>query len=452
MRVMLNKFSCLLFLTAAFFFLPAGGEAAQEQEYQALSLVDCLSLARKNNPVLAGSREKVQELTADYQAARSKFLPRLVLTSYYDRQPPNRFSPGGGLTNLELFKREGYTAVAGKQLIFDGLKTYHNTNAARIGLQSQRQEVQRTADEVAFAVSEAFYRLQEAKENLKVAQEALQQRQEFARLTAAFYQAGKVTRLDSYRAQSQVSDAEQARVEAETAVRLAREILSRTMGLGEKVRVEIQGRLPSEFVAAGDLNSLWQEALRSNPEIKKLDLDIAQGETLTKAARGSYFPEVSLQAGSDVRHRDLGGTKPEWIAGVFMEYPFFEGGLTRAQVAKATSQTRQLLEKKRDRLNSLRVDLTTAWKDQEDARQGVAATRQTLATNEEAYASAQGLYRHGKAIGLDMLQAQVELTGSRFNLIRYLIAYEIARARIRQLTGSGPQELAQQKSTGDQSK
>ena len=78
------------------------------QDYHALSLEDCLALARQYNPVLGASREKIQELVADYQAARSKFFPRLVLTSYYDRQPPNRFSPGG-FTPFELFKREGYT-------------------------------------------------------------------------------------------------------------------------------------------------------------------------------------------------------------------------------------------------------------------------------------------------------------------------------------------------------
>jgi outer membrane protein TolC len=131
-----------------------------------------------------------------------------------------------------------------------------------------------------------------------------------------------------------------------------------------------------------------------------------------------------------------------------MEYPFFEGGLTRAQVAKASSQNLQLLEKKRDRLNSLKVDLTTAWKDQENARQGVATIRQTVATNEEAYASAQSLYRHGKAIGLDVLQAQVDLTGSRFSLIRYAVAYEIGKARLKQITGAGPLEPGQQSNGG----
>ena len=444
MRFIPRNLSLMPLVAAALIIVQAGAMAAPEKDYQALSLDDCLSLARQYNPVLSASREKVQELVADYQAARSKFFPRLVLTSYYDRQPPNRFSPGGGLTNLELFKREGFTGVIGKQIIFDGLKTYYNTQAAKTGTQAQKEEVQRTADELAYTVTQAFYQLIEAKENLGVAQEALQQRQEFGKLTEAFYKAGKVTNLDYVRAKSQVSEAAQAVIEAQNAMRLAKEILARTLGLKEQVQVNIKGKLPQQFAAAGDINSLWQELLKSNPEIKKLDLDIAQSQTLIRAARGSYFPEVSLQAGSDVRHRDLGGTKPEWIAGVFMEYPFFEGGLTRSQVAKASSQYQQLLEKKRDRLNGLKVDLTTAWKDQENARQGVATTRQTVATNVEAYASAQALYRHGKAIGLDVLQAQVDLTNSRFNLIRYAVAYEIGQARIKQITGAGSFEPGRQ--------
>ena len=449
--MLLPSKGCKLIFLVGVIMLWMGQAAAAEKDYQALGLEDCLAIAREQNPVLAGSRERVQELVADYQAARSKFFPRLVLTSFYDRQPPNRFAAGGS-SPIELFKREGYTGVLGKQIIFDGLKTYYNTQAAKTGTQSQKQEVQRTADEVAFTVTQAFYHLIEAKENLKVAQEALQQRQEFGKLTEAFYKAGKITNLDYVRARSQVSEAEQAVVEAQNAVRLAKEILARTLGLKEQVQVDIRGKLPQQFVAAADINSLWQGVLKANPEIKKLDFDIAQSQTLIKAARGSYYPEVSLQGGSDVKHRDLGGTKPEWIAGVYMEYPFFEGGLTKAQVAKAASQYRQLLEKKRDRLDGLKVDLTTAWKDQENARNGVVTTKQTVATNEEAYASAQALYRYGKAIGIDVLQAQVDLTGSRFQLIRFAVAYEIGQARIKQITGAGPYEPAKQSATGGQSK
>ena len=111
--MLLPSKGCKLIFFVGVIMLWMGQAAAAEKDYQALSLEDCLALARQYNPVLAGSQEKIQELVADYQAARSKFFPRLVLTSFYDRQPPNRFSSGGGLTAIELFKREGYTGVLG---------------------------------------------------------------------------------------------------------------------------------------------------------------------------------------------------------------------------------------------------------------------------------------------------------------------------------------------------
>ena len=70
----------------------------QRRITRALSLEDCQAIARQQNPVLAGSREKVQELVADYQAARSKFFPRLVLKSYYDRDS----HPTGSLRRATL--------------------------------------------------------------------------------------------------------------------------------------------------------------------------------------------------------------------------------------------------------------------------------------------------------------------------------------------------------------
>ena len=416
----------------------ANAEAAQPLNYQSLSLDDCLALARQYNPALGGATEKIKELTADYQAAKSQFLPQLSFLSYYERLEPNRL-PAGGTTEpptMDFNKDESFAGIAGKQLLFNGGQTYYSTKSAKIGAEAQRQETLRTGDEVAFDVTQAFYRLLEAKENLKVAQGALGQRQEFLNLTEAFFKAGKVTKLDFFRARSLVSDATQAEIEVENALILAREILARTMGLKEQAKIDIRGQLPEEFSAAPGVDLLWGEALENNPEIKQLDLEIKQSEALVKLAKSGYYPQVSLQGAAGTRHQDTGGTRGEWLAGVFIEFPFFQGGLTKAQVEAADSRYLQSLDRKRDRLNSLKIDLTSAWQDMENSRNGVTDTRQTVATNEEAYTSANALYRNGKAIGLDVLQAEVDLTASRFNLIRYKAEYEIANARIRQIVGS----------------
>src|SRR3989337_2871369 len=76
---------CFVFLSTLIINIDAHAETTQGSEYQSLTLEDCLSLARKHNPVLSGATEKVRELMADYQAAKSRFFPRLVLTSHYER-------------------------------------------------------------------------------------------------------------------------------------------------------------------------------------------------------------------------------------------------------------------------------------------------------------------------------------------------------------------------------
>jgi hypothetical protein len=42
----------------------------------------------------------------------------------------------------------------------------------------------------------------------------------------------------------------------------------------------------------------------------------------------------------------------------------------------------------------------------------------------------------------------VDLTGSRFQLIRYAVAYEIGKARVEQIKGAGPFEPERQNHAG----
>lgn len=431
-------FLCFLFVLASGAGADPGERGIHHPDYQSLSLEDCLALAKQYNPALGGAEEKIRELTAEYKAAQSQFFPQLALSAYYERIDPDRLPPGGASAPplADFNKDEAFTGLTARQLLFNGGRTYYTAKSARIGAEAQRQEALKTENQVAYEVTRAFYRLIAAKENIKVTGEVLKQRQDFLSLTEAFFKAGKITKLDLFRAKSQVSDARQTQIVAENALLLAREILARTMGLKEQAKVDIRGRLPEAFSPPSGIDSLWNNALKRNPEIKQLSLQIEQSEAIVKAAKGAYSPKLSLQGDIGTRHQDTAGTKEEWLAGIFLEFPLFDGGSRRAQVAAADSRLLQFLNYKRDKLNSLKIDLTTAWQDLENARNGVTDGLQALAANQEAYDSAQALYRNGKAIGLDVLQAQVDLTGSRFNLIRYKTDYEIARARIRQIVGA----------------
>lgn len=422
--------------------------ASWESATNTFTLEECVSIARKNNPRVIAAQEKIAELIADYNVARSRFFPTLTVISYLNTLGPADRLSGGGMTDQRLYSRESLNSVMGKQILFDGLKTYFSTKAAAIGKEAQQMEIERLRQDVEFSVTEAFYRLLEAQENNKVAQKALEQRKEFARLTNAFYTAGKVTRLDFFRAESQVLEAEQALIEAQNTRELAQLILIKTMGLERDTPIAIADSLPEDFPTVSDFDTLWRQAREHNPEIKRLDLEIEQSKKLIQAAKSNYFPEISLQGDIGSRHRDIGGTKDEWRGGLFMEFPFFEGGLTRARVAKASSQNLQLEELKRNRIDEIRVALMDAVKGLENARHGVDTARQMIKANTEGYNSSFALYSYGKAIGLDVLQAQVDLTRSQFYIISNAIAYEINYARIKQIVGGelmGPTSISRMK-------
>lgn len=431
-------FFSLLFALVSFAHADTKITASHSLDFRSLSLEDCLVLARNHNPVLGGTTEKIRELTADYRSARSRLFPRITSLLYYQRLDPNRLPPGGTTAppTMDFNNEEAFAGITVKQILFDGGTRRQSTRAAKIGARAQRQDARRTGNEVTFEVTRAFYRLLEAKEDIKVAEDALRQRLDFADLTKSFFKAGKVTKLDFFRADAQASDARQTKIEAQNALRLARVILARTIGLKESVKLDIRGRLPEKYPLAPTVGALWAGALKNNPEIKQLNLQIEQGKALISEAKGGYYPEVSLQGDIGVRHQDTGGTKGEWLAGIFVDFPLFEGGSTKAHITAADSRYLQLLEEKRARLNSLKIDLASAWRDWDNARNGIADTRRTIAVNQEAYASAQSLYRNGKAIGLDVLQAQLDLTASQFNLIRYETACVTAMARARQIVGA----------------
>jgi len=409
-----------------------------DNQSTAFTLEQCLSIARAHNPRILAARNRINELAADYTAARSSFFPRIAVNSYYYKIDSDRLAFSGPTAD-KLYGSESLHSLTGKQILFDGFKTYFNQKAAGIGTEAQKQETESTTRVIEYAVTEAFYRLIEADENMRVAENALAQRREFEQLTRAFYEAGKVTKLDFFRAGSQASEAEQALIEAKNARQLAGMLLAKTMGSdmdsASAATLEVSGQPLDAAPPALDFEALWKQAQATNPEIKKLDLEIEQSAKRIQAARADYFPEISLQGSTGKRHRDRGGSEDEWMGGFFMEFPLFEGGLTRAQVAKASSQNMQLVELKRNRNDELRIELKDALRGLENARHGLITARQMIRADTEGYESSLVLYRNGKATGLDVLQAQVDLTRSRFALISYEVAGHITQARIKQITG-----------------
>jgi outer membrane protein TolC len=416
---------------------PTWAWSQQKGEVRILTLKECLDLALKNNPTISFNREKVNELVQDYNSARSNLFPAISLSAYADWVDPNRLSPGGGAITTELFSQENLALAKAKQIIFDGFKTYYDMKGAKIGKQAQEEAVRGTRQEVLSQVSQAYYRLLEAKEILGVADESKKQREGFRNMAEELLKAGKTTKLDFLRADSQVIEADQTIVQAQNNIILAKSILKKTMGLRDEEGIEIPGETPKTSPEPLDESALWDKVKEKNSDLRKINLDLDRAKANISSARADYSPVISFQAGYGYRNRDVGGTADEYIYGFYLDYPIFSGGATKAKVGKTQSVYLQLQDSRRVLLDQLRVDLNSALSQIRDALKGMEAARSAVGVNQEAYDATMAMYQAGKLTSLDVLKGQVDLINSEASYARYYADYQTALALLRKITGEG---------------
>jgi outer membrane protein TolC len=409
----------------------------QKGEVKVLSLKECLDLALKYNPTISLNRERIQELIQDYNIARSGLFPTISLRAYANWVDPDRLSPGGGVTTTTLFGQENLGSLAARQNIFDGLKIYYGMKGAKIGEESQREALRGTKEEVLSQVYQAYYRLLEAKETLGLAQESKKQREGFRDMAEALLKAGKVTKLDFLRSDSQVIDADQVIVQARNNITLAKTILKKTIGSRDEEEIDIPEETPRISLESLDESALWGKVKEKNSDLRKINLDIERAKANISLAKADYFPVLSFQASYGYRNRDVGGTADEYSYGIFLDYPIFSGGLTRATVAKAKSVSLQLEDSKKALLDQLRVDLNTSLSQIHDALKGMESATSAIGVNQEAYDATMAMYQAGKVTSLDVLTAQVSLINSKASYVNYYANYQTALAQLRKIIGEG---------------
>jgi outer membrane protein TolC len=427
----------LLAILIALLLFPAWAWSQQKGEVKVLTLKECLDFALKYNPTISLNRERIQEMIQDYNIARAGLFPTLSLRAYANWVDPGRLSPGGGATTTTLFGQENLGSLTARQNIFDGLKTYYGMKGAKISEESQREALRGTKEEVLSQVYQAYYRLLEAKETSGVAQESKKQREGFRDMAEALLKAGKVTKLDFLRSDSQVIDAEQTIVQARNNIILAKKILKKTIGLRDEEEINIPEETPKISPEPLDELALWEKVKEKNSDFKRINLDIERAKTNISLARADYFPVISVQASYGYRNRDVGGTADEYSYGIFLDYAIFSGGLTRATVAKAKSVSLQLEDSKKALLDQLRVDLNNALSQIQDALKGMESAKSAIAVNQEAYDATMAMYQAGKVTSLDVLTAQISLINSKASYVNYYANYQTALAQLRKIISEG---------------
>lgn len=418
---------CLLLL-----LIPAG-KLVQAQS--TLTLQDVIRESIERNPSAGMERQKLRQFEADYRSARAGLLPHLSASASYTRLAPDRLAMSGQ-SGVTLYEREAYGGIGLSQLLFDG-KTNALRKAASMAVSAQDAQVSSTENETAYQTARAFVQVLEARALLQSSVKAAERARAFEEMTEAYFNAGKVTRLDLLQARSGRLDADASLVRARELEKTGMALLAALIGR-EKSDFSIDGRLPDAVAPVPPDSMALESAMVRNPDILRLRKLANRAGHTADAARGARYPSISAKAGLGYRDRDIGGGAREWTAGLQLDLPIFDGGALGAGIARADALLAESHEAERaGRLavqSQLRRELS-AWR---TAAADVRAAEERMAATREALDAAGTLYRFGKATALDVLTAQYDLTKAEAERTGALSRYAIARAGVDLLIGSLP--------------
>lgn len=407
-------------------------------------LVDVYLLALENEPLLAEAEARRRATHELLPEARAALLPQLTAVGAREEESEEGrrigLTPGGiGLTNVET---EATTTMYGLEVRQPILRWDRWVRLRQARAEGDRADLDfRTRfDSLVLRAVDRYFGLLSAEDAFSAARANRQAAQEQLDQARDRHEVGLAAVTDLQEARAAHDQALAEEIEAEHAVRVARDALRTVTGkqISQLARPARDVRLPD--LQPEDEQTWVQRALDANPEVgsARLTLEIAEREV--QRQRAARLPAIDVVAGRSNVDResdnlfdalDVEGDSVRLEVAV----PLFAGGAITARTRQARFQ-RQAAGK---RLDSVRLDIEeqarAAFLNVQASAARVRAFRQAVTSAEAALDATQAGYEAGTRTVSEVLQSQRNLLSAQTSLSRATYDHFSSRLRLATLAG-----------------
>jgi outer membrane protein len=208
------------------------------------------------------------------------------------------------------------------------------------------------------------------------------------------------------------------------------------MGIDPRTPIEtVNGDEP--MPPSEDVDGLVATALSNRPEIRAAQASLRASGYGLNAARSSNAPSVSLSASVGARGPNDPFASSSGTLGIGLNWDIFDGGFSGGAVksARANVMTAQA-DLKQATLTAV-SDVSQSYVNLKSAEQREAVATTQVANAAELVRLAEGRFRAGVAIFLEVTNAQTALVQAQVNAINAHTAVQQARAQLQRAIGAG---------------
>ena len=390
----------------------------------ALSRSEILKVAEENLVISEIGRDK----------AFSFLLPRVTATGGMTQYSEKKFNSAGSLTQPEYGSAWGIqvdqtVSLSGRELTALGISKQSVTKGT-YDVTAIRE------DYLLRFVASAYYNVLTARKVLEIADSNLERLSKYRDAAEKRLRIGEVTKTALLRAEGELSGAKSDRLQAQNSLELAIAVLARNVGIKEAFT------LREEAAAEGAVPAIavFQErAFAMRADLKSLEVQKQIAADQIKYAEGAFWPTVSASAGyagADQNPGTASLNRESIYAGLALNFPFYEGGLRKAEVAEAKARERQAALVYEDLRKGIAIEVQTAYLDLVTQKGILQFLNDQLAFARDNYQAVSRQFDFGLSNSLDVLDANTLLVSAETKAVSAAYNYRLALLRMKKATGT----------------
>jgi outer membrane protein TolC len=398
-----------------------------------MGLRDAVNYALEHSPDLKAAQTEAQRREGLAATGRSLLMPQIDLGADASRTRLEHGYPSGATPSLLRFDTAVYTGSAEVRLLgWDFHRTELELAAARERVQAARAGADRRRQEIVFDTARLYLQTLAYTDLINAAEARVKSLQSLLDRTNQLVEGGRAVPVDALKIRTRLAQVESDRATLGSGRRTSLSALAAVMGF--------EGELPElAYTAASPVmpspdptpeSQLLDEAVASRPDVRSQDHEIRAGEQAEDAARKSAWPRIDLRASATeyVSNDPVGfpqlvgmflptfhATLPassaatDWLVGVHISVPIFDGGRRSGQIQAAAAQLEQV-RLARQQL-ALRIDreVRVALADLDSAESRVKSLRDSVAESEHVLHDEQLKYEAGRSVVNFVLDAESAL-------------------------------------------
>lgn len=396
--------------------------SAPQGEELGLTRQDAIRIALETNSEVVAALAVSEAAKA--RAVQAGAIPNLQLDLEYEELPR--------LIDIGTF---GERTLGATQAIEFPLKWWWRRRAAQLAAHAtQLLVVEVIRQEISLRVKKAYDRVLFSEERLEFNRENLKVIQGFLTKVQLRREAGDVPALDVIRAEVEVGRSVNRLTQVQSDLDDARATLNTLLGRDLKTPFRLTANLDYQ-PSSQNLSVLEKLAFRRRPEIRGTAFAFASARSQQGATRASLFPDLSIGVFRQMIVASP-GTESFWRVGFGLELPLWGGVGQRGELAEAKATTAQAAAEQIGARQQVLLDVERASLRLKYTEEQVQLFEgKIMAAAERAFEVASRSYREGKAIYLDVLEAQRALIEVREEYTTALFHHRATFAQLEWATG-----------------